>query len=73
MKLFMTCDCGTPWHIFCFERVDDCLYLQVAINPYLPWYKRIGAAIKYVFNRGHAPWDSVVISDETKLKEFFCE
>lgn len=47
------CQCSDFNHIFRFtlDPEDGDLWLDVRLNYYDPWYKRIWTAIKYVFKR----------------------
>ena len=48
------CNCHNLEHhlIFHFDPDDnynEFMYVNMNLNHYLPWYKRIGLAIKYIF------------------------
>lgn len=52
-EIFM-CQCHSPEHQFIFELYDDeehdyiDLQLYCLLNTYLPWYKRVLIAFKYI-------------------------
>lgn len=50
---YFECQCSDFNHIFRFglDEVDGEMWLEVNINPYLPWYKRVWEAVRYVFGR----------------------
>lgn len=60
MKLYLECGCGMPEHILTFEKWyndgefigDDFVAVGKYLSHYLPWYKRIIVAVKYVLKWG---------------------
>lgn len=55
---YFECVCGIPEHTLRFTSVaepifddDGEFYVETFLNQYLPWYKRLYVAIKYVFGR----------------------
>ena len=51
---YIECDCGGFGHlarISYFEDDKEYAYLNMQLNHYLPWYKRMWYAINYVFGR----------------------
>lgn len=48
---YFDCQCGDFNHVFRFvlDEVDGEVWLEININPYLPWYKRVWEAVRYVF------------------------
>jgi hypothetical protein len=72
----VTCSCLSPAHTVLFfqenyEGYQPILAMEVQLNQWLPWYKRIWYAIKYVFRRktndgGH--WDTVLLNHDSILK-----
>jgi hypothetical protein len=64
------CDCHSLTHI---ARVtvweDDTfppeVYFDVAVNHYIPWYKRLPLAIKYLFGIRDMDYTSVALTDES--------
>ena len=78
---YVPCECKSMEHMFCFVYFEDAkkhidphwsdeLYLEVQMISNKEWYKRVWAAIKYVFghtsNYGH--WDSASISPEEAVR-----
>lgn len=72
---YVPCECHSMDHTFAFvyfvdksEKIDpkwsDELYLEVQMISYKRWYRRLWAAIKYVFGytSGYGHWDSATIS-----------
>ena len=51
--------------------------MHVQMREYLPWYKRVWEAVKYVFIERHGGWDHVIFetdSDEfERLQEFLSQ
>lgn len=73
---FFECSCKTPNHVIMVSRSEDGLWLQVQLNQYNRWYKRIWLAIKYVFNRVHRDdmhWDCWLldVDDVERFKKQF--
>lgn len=68
------CSCHSPEHTFklTFDPEDGELYLTPFLANWYPWYKRVYAAIKYVFGYkskfGH--FDEVVV-DPNKRAQLF--
>ena len=50
---YYECQCGSPSHTLRFVLDLDpefpTLYTELMMSHYLPWYKRIWVAIKYIF------------------------
>lgn len=74
------CQCSSLEHqvIFQFdpdEGYNDFLYINVALNHYYPWYKRIWLGIKYMFGYecrfGH--YDEIMLNREgvTRIRDRF--
>jgi len=77
MKLcFAKCACSRQEHslIFEYDAEDDEVVAYVYLDQYLPWWRRVWTAIRYVFQRserwGH--YDTTVWTREmfTKLGEW---
>ena len=58
---YFKCECGTPDHIFIVSHdmfvwrddpdtveVEEDIYVHTGMNHYLPWYKRLVIAFKYI-------------------------
>ena len=71
-ELFV-CACSIPQHIFYATKYEDEpeFYFYTRLNNWLPWYRRIYHAIKYVFG-GDCEWDEVILEehDAQRLIEF---
>ena len=71
----LRCECGSLWHNIGLDFIDwgdnhePELYIQTTHGNYLPWYKRIYEALKYVWNGGSMPLDATIItkSDSVEL------
>lgn len=75
---FFDCACHSKEHLIAFEYVpdDNLLSTHISLNHYLPWYKRIVVAFKYVFSikrNGHSDWNVWLLhwQDAQRLKTFF--
>lgn len=78
--LYMECECYSPEHMLKFEindygddDIDMVCYSQ--LTPYLPWYWRIWAAIRYIFGYeskyGH--WDCFIFQKQDVLQlKYMC-
>lgn len=64
VELF-NCGCNTPEHIFYVSKYKDEpeFFFEVQLNNWLPWYKRIYYAIRYVFG-GDCGWDETILEPE---------
>lgn len=76
-KLFIECECLDPSHLMYiqYDSYYDEIIINNQMNHYLPWYKRIYVAIKFIFklkNKYNSHWDCTMINEEKrlKLKEF---
>ena len=67
------CDCTSPDHQVIFsaweetgEPWDEEMFVHVSLNESLPWYKRVVAAVLYVFGLPAWRWhyDDVVLRKE---------
>ena len=78
---YFDCECGSIDHLMRVDiyqwvdnpteehEVDLAFYIQA--SPYLPWYKRIVAAVKYIFNSDGNEWYSSTLmrhKDVPRLK-----
>ena len=56
------CACYLPNHMFYVSKYDDEdeFYFHVQLNNWLPWYKRIYYAVKYIFG-GDCGWDETIL------------
>lgn len=74
---YFECRCTDFGHVFrlTLDPDDGDLYLDVNLDCYLPWYKRMWVAIKYVFGYHHscASYDSTIIKyeDLPRMKDIF--
>ena len=77
-KHYFECACMSPEHVIAFtlDEYDenDCeLYLEVQLINYMPWYKRVWPAIKYLLNiePNCGRWDTWLLNpnDANKLKD----
>ncbi len=74
---YIECECHSFHHVGRFiwhekeEGLDwdvDELYFDFALISYLPWYKRIWAAIRYIFKVDDCNYDCLIM-DKEKVKE----
>ena len=70
------CDCHSFHHTvrFVFDEEDGTLTVDVALNSWLPWYRRLWRAIIYVFRPGrsrYGHYDEVILKpqDYARLKQ----
>jgi len=65
---YFDCCCSDFGHVirFSFDAEDGDLYLSVHLHQWEPWYKRVWAAIRYVFKKdktyGH--YDTTMLRPE---------
>lgn len=82
--LYIRCACHTPEHHFILHDGPDYngdyepwVYLETHLFNYLPWYKRIWPAIRYIFGykSRYGNFDSINIGekDMVKIRDFFDE
>lgn len=64
------CECWTSEHHFhvTYDRVEDEVQVEVMLNHYLPWWKRILEAFKYVFKMGRLGYADVLLKPEDRVK-----
>lgn len=87
--LVTRCDCHDPAHMMAFwydlnaaapahgEKDPDFaeFYIETQLNQYLPWWKRLDAAVRYVLGRrsrysfGHWDEGSIGLAGTKKLQE----
>lgn len=69
------CQCGSLEHQVLFqfdptEGYNDSLYINVALNHFYPWYKRIWLGIKFMFGHecryGH--YDEIMLNREAVVR-----
>lgn len=71
-RLTIYCDCETPEHQFNFikDPEDDEIWLEIHLNNYDRFLKRLWTGLKYAFGYrskyGH--WDTTIITPEDRLK-----
>lgn len=67
-KEVFLCDCGAPEHQFIVtwdtDPMEHDMYVEVRLNNYLPWYKRIRAALGFIFKKGEANYDVVILNKD---------
>lgn len=80
-SVFLDCGCGTQEHLLRFDLDvwrDDMpeLYASIYLNPWMPWWRRCVAAVRYVLGmapcKGGGHWDSWIIDnsdDAVRLTE----
>lgn len=68
---FLECSCKDNSHLVvvkCDTWETDMpeVYISYQLNTYLPWYKRIVHAIRYVFGRRNdgSSWDTTILTDQ---------
>lgn len=71
---FFDCECHSPHHLMrvsIFQWVDEptCvadvdLTFDVQAQPYLPWYKRVWVAVRYVLNGNGSDWYSSTLLNQ---------
>ena len=75
-RKYFDCACYSQDHTICLEYIDDdpddsIVTLSVQLTKYRAWYKRLWAAIKYVFGYqsryGH--WDCFIIEPGQNLDD----
>lgn len=76
---YFECDCHSSKHSFTFGdspdiegNFTDPVYLHIHMAQYMPWYKRIVPAIRYILGHKskYGDWDSVLLkqNDLERLK-----
>lgn len=68
MKQEIKCECGCLDHIIEFTKDEDTIYISMFANPYGNIFRRIKAAILYVFNVSKVEYDCVVVSKKDFIK-----
>jgi len=69
------CQCSSFHHSIRFSLdLDGDLFVCVALNTLLPWWKRLWRAVVYVFHPGHSPYgeyDEIILrrEDYKRLRE----
>jgi hypothetical protein len=65
---FFICECHSLEHqyIFRYDSEDKFIYCEPHLNNYLPFYKRIVLAIKYIFGfkTSYGSWDEFIFKNE---------
>jgi len=66
------CECCDPEHQFIVawdtDPMDQDMYLEVRLNTYLPWYKRIYAALGFIFKKGEAGYNTVILNKDDRAR-----
>jgi hypothetical protein len=74
---YVDCQCSDFGHVirFVMDEEDGELWLEVHMNHYEPWYKRIWNAVKYVLKKdvayGHYDVTMLRNEDLVKLHDLF--
>lgn len=73
--LFLNCSCSSTEHVVRFYRDEDTVALSVQLNPYLSFWGRVVAAVRFVVGSGwedRCHWSDTILSDDDqrKLVEF---
>lgn len=65
---FLDCQCSDFDHVirFTLDPQDGDVWLETHLSYWLPWYKRVWAAVKYVFKRqhGYGHYDCTMLREE---------
>jgi len=71
-RQLIECKCSDVGHLVVLERTEwegeePNLYLYLQLNHYLPFYKRVWNAIKYIFGTidHQCHWSGTLITDES--------
>lgn len=67
IRIAQYCQCGMPHGVTIFEK-DDCgITLHFQLSAFVPWWKRLWLAMRYVCyaNTKATFWDCVVLSDKS--------
>jgi len=71
-RIAFFCECWHPDHNFfvLYDRTDDEVTVQVKLNHWLPWYKRVWVALKYILGvtTNSGDYDEVLLSVEDRKK-----
>lgn len=68
-KTFL-CDCHDMSHHLFIEKDDDCIYVTLKNNTYLPFLQRLKVGFNYIFGRHHKTYEyDCVILDNKKVKD----
>ena len=46
---YVRCECTSAEHTLVFRVWNDEIFVETHLSKYLPWYKRVVLAVKYVF------------------------
>ena len=69
---YVECQCSDFNHVFRFvlDERDGDLWLEVQLNLWRPWYKRLWSAIRFVFGRPEAygHFDTTHLREEDYVK-----
>jgi len=74
---YVDCQCSDFNHVirFVLDEKDGELWLEVRMNHWEPWYKRVWNAVKYVFKKdvayGHYDVTMLRVEDLVKLHRLF--
>jgi hypothetical protein len=75
MHAIFVCDCFSPEHmvkvdLYVWPDADPDFCMSVTADLHLPWYRRILAAIKYIFGYPSLSWHDVLLkpADVVKLE-----
>ena len=68
---YVECLCESPDHVIRISYDEYDCWVEVQLNFYLPWHKRVWNAIRYIFNVGPkwgGHWDATLL-DSKKARE----
>jgi len=69
---YVECQCSDFNHVvrFVLDEKDGEVWLEVNINPYLPWYKRVWEAVRYVLGMraAYGHYDVTMLRDEDYVR-----
>lgn len=69
---YFECQCSDFNHVFRFvlDEKDGEAWLEVNINHYLPWYKRVWEAVRYVFGLrpAYGHYDITMLREEDYVR-----
>ena len=66
---YFTCECTSSDHmvivgVYTYTDDNPEFYMQVTADNFLPFYKRVWVAIKYIFRQPSLKWHDVLLSNK---------
>lgn len=61
------CLCRNRDHTIAFNRIEKELCVEIRLNPYMSFWKRFVAAIKFLFKNSYnvdTHWDTVILNSD---------